>query len=117
MAVPPDGRRAVSGSHDNTLKVCDLETGTAKKYVLLIDVPGDLAGHAGRVNLAAPRDRALLLLATPGIPARRTRRRQRPSDLRLLEAGLCFWITGAKYDPRKEGHGCTCAAAGDRAEG
>ena len=41
MAVTADGRRAVSASDDNTLKVWDLETGEELRT---------LAGHSGRVT-------------------------------------------------------------------
>ena len=41
VSVTPDGRRAVSGSHDKTLKVWDLETGRELRT---------LEGHAGSVS-------------------------------------------------------------------
>ena len=41
VSLTPDGRRALSGSHDKTLKVWDLETGRERRT---------LAGHADWVN-------------------------------------------------------------------
>ena len=44
MALHPDGRRAVSASGDNTLRVWDIETGTLLQT---------LAGHTNVVNAVA----------------------------------------------------------------
>jgi WD40 repeat protein len=58
VALTPDGKRAVSASHDHTLKVWDLETGLALRT---------LEGHDGPVrDVAVTRDGRRAISASEG---------------------------------------------------
>jgi WD40 repeat protein len=61
VAVTPDGRHMISGSHDHTLRVWDLATGQTKKT--LLGHTGSVAAVAvtpdGRQVVSGSRDRTL----------------------------------------------------------
>lgn len=78
--------------------------GSAKKRkdALLIDrLPAILL--AMQQEMAAERDRALLVLGYAGASRRAELVAVNVDDLRFSEAGLYVWIAAAKNDPRKQG--------------
>ena len=89
MAVTPDGRRAVSASGDNTLKVWDLETGSALRT---------LEGHSDWVTgVAVTPDgrRARLRVCGQNAEGVGPGNRQRPAH----PGGPLCWVNGVAVTP------------------
>ena len=89
MAVSPDGRRAVSASEDNTLKVWDLDTGAELRTLAghSDSVRGVAVSPDGRRAVSASYDKTLKVwdLETGG-------------ELRTL-AGHSNWVNGVAVSP------------------
>ena len=91
VAVTADGRLAVSGSEDGTVKVWDVESGSER---------ATLAGHTGWVNAVAVTADGRLAVSGSG---------DRTVRIWDLERGACLAVFSAEHPV------LSCAVAGDGA--